>query len=56
MNMPANATQDVKLADLTLADWGRKDLDIAEHEMPGLMSIRTKHATAKPLQGVRVTG
>src|SRR5687768_2540052 len=47
---------DYKVADITLADWGRKEIDIAEHEMPGLMSIRKKHATAKPLKGVRVTG
>ena len=47
---------DYKIADITLADWGRKELDIAEHEMPGLMSIRQKHAAAKPLKGVRVTG
>jgi adenosylhomocysteinase len=47
---------DFKVADITLADWGRKEIDIAEHEMPGLMSIRKKHATARPLQGVRVTG
>src|SRR6266478_6553188 len=39
-----------------LADWGRKEIGIAEHEMPGLMSIRKKYATDKPLQGVRVTG
>ena len=49
-------THDYKVADLSLADWGRKELDIAEHEMPGLMSIRKKYATAKPLNGVRVTG
>ncbi|MBS0215999.1 MAG: adenosylhomocysteinase [Proteobacteria bacterium] len=47
---------DYKIADIALADWGRKEIDIAEHEMPGLMSIRRKHATAKPLKGVRVTG
>ncbi|MFZ2236166.1 MAG: adenosylhomocysteinase, partial [Dokdonella sp.] len=47
---------DFKIADISLADWGRKELDIAEHEMPGLMSIRKKHADAKPLAGVRVTG
>ena len=47
---------DFKIADMSLADWGRKELDIAEHEMPGLMSIRKKHADAKPLAGVRVTG
>lgn len=47
---------DYKVADIGLADWGRKEIDIAEHEMPGLMSIRKKHASAKPLKGVRVTG
>ncbi|MDG2525745.1 adenosylhomocysteinase [Stenotrophomonas sp. HITSZ_GD] len=47
---------DYKVADISLADWGRKEIDIAEHEMPGLMSIRRKHAAAKPLNGVRVTG
>jgi adenosylhomocysteinase len=48
--------QDFKVADLGLADWGRKEIDIAEHEMPGLMSIRKKYTSAKPLKGVRVTG
>jgi hypothetical protein len=47
---------DYKVADISLADFGRKELDIAEHEMPGLMSIRRKHAASKPLDGVRVTG
>lgn len=47
---------DYKIADIALADWGRKELDIAEHEMPGLMSIRRKHAATLPLKGVRVTG
>ncbi|HZV37706.1 MAG TPA: adenosylhomocysteinase [Pseudoxanthomonas sp.] len=47
---------DYKVADISLADWGRKEIDIAEHEMPGLMSIRKKHAAGKPLKGVRVTG
>ena len=47
---------DYKVADISLADWGRKEIDIAEHEMPGLMAIRRKHAAAKPLDGVRVTG
>ncbi len=45
-----------KVADLTLADWGRKEIAIAEHEMPGLMSIRAKYAPARPLAGVRITG
>lgn len=47
---------DYKVADISLADWGRKELDIAEHEMPGLMSIRKKYAATTPLKGVRVTG
>ena len=47
---------DYKVADISLADWGRKELDIAEHEMPGLMSIRRKYAATTPLKGVRVTG
>src|ERR1700735_4704890 len=45
-----------KVADLSLADWGRKEISISEHEMPGLMSIRNKYAAGKPLAGVRVTG
>jgi adenosylhomocysteinase len=47
---------DYKVADLSLADWGRKEIDIAEHEMPGLMAIRNKYAAEKPLAGVRITG
>ena len=50
------ATTDYKVADMSLADWGRKELTIAEHEMPGLMSIRNKYAAQKPLAGVRITG
>jgi adenosylhomocysteinase len=45
-----------KVADMALADWGRKEITIAEQEMPGLMSIRNKYAAGKPLAGVRVTG
>ncbi|MDE1155977.1 MAG: adenosylhomocysteinase [Acidobacteriaceae bacterium] len=45
-----------KVADISLADWGRKELTIAEHEMPGLMAIRRKYAPSKPLAGVRITG
>jgi adenosylhomocysteinase len=45
-----------KVADLSLADWGRKEIIIAEQEMPGLMAIRNKYAAEKPLKGVRVTG
>jgi len=50
------AKEDFKVADLSLADWGRKEIDIAEHEMPGLMSIRKQYSAKKPLAGVRVTG
>jgi adenosylhomocysteinase len=49
-------SEDYKVADLSLADWGRKELTIAEQEMPGLMSIRNKYAAEKPLAGVRITG
>src|SRR5579872_2291828 len=45
-----------KVADLSLADWGRKEITIAEQEMPGLMAIRRKYAAEKPLEGVRITG
>jgi adenosylhomocysteinase len=49
-------TNDYKVADISLADWGRKEISIAEKEMPGLMAIREKYAPGKPLAGVRVTG
>src|SRR3954471_21881455 len=49
-------TNDYKVADISLADYGRREIDIAEQEMPGLMSIRKKYAASKPLQDVRVTG
>jgi adenosylhomocysteinase len=47
---------DYKVADINLADWGRKEISIAEKEMPGLMAIREKYAPQKPLAGVRITG
>ena len=47
---------DYKIADSTLADWGRKEIEIAEKEMPGLMAIREKYGKEKPLQGVRISG
>ena len=56
MNAVVKMQPDYRVADLSLADWGRKEIDIAEHEMPGLMSIRRKYAAAQPLKGVRVTG
>src|SRR2546421_7411977 len=48
--------QDFKVADISLADFGRKEISIAEKEMPGLMAIREKYAPQKPLAGVRITG
>ncbi len=45
-----------KVADINLADWGRKEIEIAEQEMPGLMAIREKYSKSKPLAGVRITG
>src|SRR4051794_28339743 len=47
---------DFKVRDLSLAEWGRKEISIAEKEMPGLISIREKYAPSKPLAGVRITG
>ncbi|MBT7642496.1 MAG: adenosylhomocysteinase [Rhodobiaceae bacterium] len=49
-------TQDYKVADISLADWGRKEIAIAETEMPGLMALRDEFGAAKPLKGARVTG
>src|SRR6202789_4268634 len=51
-----NVATEYKVADMSLAEWGRKEISIAEFEMPGLMSIRKKYAPGKPLKGVRVTG
>ncbi|MSR65695.1 MAG: adenosylhomocysteinase [Verrucomicrobiae bacterium] len=52
-----NATKgDFKVRDLSLAEWGRKTIEVSEHEMPGLMAIRKKYGQPKPLKGVRVTG
>ena len=48
--------QEYKIADINLASWGRKELDIAEYEMPGLIAIREKYAPKKPLDGVRISG
>ncbi len=47
---------DYKVADIALADFGRKEIEIAEHEMPGLMAIREKYSAERPLEGVRITG
>ncbi len=50
------STVDYKVADMNLAEWGRKEIGVAEQEMPGLMAIRRKYARTKPLAGVRATG
>src|SRR5436190_23352201 len=47
---------DYKVADLSLAEYGRKELTLAEHEMPGLMALREEYGDSKPLKGARVTG
>jgi adenosylhomocysteinase len=52
----AAAQQDFHVKDMSLAEWGRKEISVAEHEMPGLMAIRRKFGTEKPLKGVRITG
>src|SRR5438270_4843270 len=57
MTPAATLTQtDFKVADLSLAEFGRKEITLAEHEMPGLMSIRREYADAQPLAGARITG
>src|SRR5947209_2665749 len=48
--------RDFVVADLSLADWGRKEIAITEHEMPGLMAIRKKHSQTKALKGARIAG
>jgi adenosylhomocysteinase len=54
--MNATLTTDYKVADISLAAFGRKEIELAEHEMPGLMSTREEYADAQPLKGARVTG
>ncbi|HNI80379.1 MAG TPA: adenosylhomocysteinase, partial [Rhodocyclaceae bacterium] len=56
MNAVAETFTDCVVADLSLADWGRKEITIAETEMPGLMAIRDEFAKTRPLQGARITG
>ena len=50
------STANYLVADISLADFGRKEIEIAEHEMPGLMSIREEYSSDRPLEGVRITG
>ena len=45
-----------KVADMSLAEWGRKEIEVSEHEMPGLMAVRKKYGPKKPLKGVRIMG
>src|SRR5262245_18245410 len=47
---------DFKVADLSLADFGRKEIELAEHEMPGLMALRARYGAEKPLRGAKITG
>ena len=51
-----NASQDYKVADISLAEWGRREISIAETEMPGLMAVRKEYAGKKPLEGARIMG
>jgi adenosylhomocysteinase len=55
-NLKVSSSADYKVADLSLADWGRKEIQIAEGEMPGLMAIREEFAPKAPLKGARITG
>ncbi|HOX02762.1 MAG TPA: adenosylhomocysteinase [Candidatus Paceibacterota bacterium] len=50
------APADYSVRDIKLAEWGRKEIAVAEHEMPGLMAVRTRYAPSRPLEGVRITG
>ena len=56
MNAVVRPTDDFKIADIKLAEWGRKELNIAETEMPGLMALRDEYGTSKPLKGARIAG
>ncbi len=49
-------THDYKVADLSLAEWGRKEINVAETEMPGLMALREEYRSKKPLAGARIAG
>ncbi len=53
---PTLSATDYRVADLALAEWGRKEINIAEHEMPGLMALREEYGAAQPLAGARITG
>src|SRR6476660_9322378 len=53
---PRLPPMDFRVADLTLADFGRKEISLAEYEMPGLMAMRTRYGESKPLAGARIAG
>ena len=54
--MTTTQVQDFRVADLSQAEWGRREIEMAEHEMPGLMALRDRYAASKPLQGSRIAG
>ena len=56
MNAPLNVSPESVIADIGLAAWGRKEIRIAETEMPGLMAIREEYAARQPLKGARIAG
>ncbi len=56
MDTSSQPQGDFKVADLSLAEWGRKEIDIAENEMPGLMALREKYGDSKPLKGAKIAG
>ncbi|HEY5300013.1 MAG TPA: adenosylhomocysteinase, partial [Acetobacteraceae bacterium] len=49
-------TEDFKVKDISLAEWGRKEISMAEDEMPGLMAVRAEYGASKPLKGARIAG
>src|ERR671932_1049501 len=53
---PTKSTTDFKVADISLADFGRKEITLAEHEMPGLMAMRDEYGSQQPLKGARIMG
>ena len=56
MNVETFSTLPYKVADIKLADYGRKEIELAEKEMPGLMALRAKYGVTKPLKGARIMG
>ena len=56
MTVDRSGNLDYKVADLSLAEFGRKEIQLAEHEMPGLMAMRKEFGASKPLKGARITG